>query len=486
MTSKINSNTLNEQKSCCGSGRGDGLHVVILGAGSAAFACAIRLAEVGARVTLVEEAERIGGTCVNVGCVPSKFLLRAAHVARLQSAHPFQGLPRHPLQVDRAALTAQQQALVAALRRDKYEALLEAYPGIALLRGRGRLAGGLEVVVEAGGGERRLRADRILLATGAAPVLPPIPGLDATPCWTSTEALQAAEVPPRLAVLGGGAVALELAQAYARLGSRVTVLARGRLLSREDPALGEGLAEALRAEGLELRLGVETRRIVHDGARFRLETDGGAVEAERLLVAAGRRPRTEGMGLEAAGVAVDARGAVLVDEGLRTSAEHIYAAGDCTALPQFVYVAAAAGSRAAENMLGGEARLDLSVLPRVVFTDPQAAAVGLSAAEAEARGLAVEARRLPLEQVPRAQANRDTRGFVQLVAERDGGRLLGAQVLAENAGEVIQIAALAIREGLSVGELGEMLFPYLTMVEGLRLCAQTFTRDVTRLSCCAG
>ena len=282
-------------------------------------------------------------------------------------------------------------------------------------------------------------------------------------------------------------MALELAQAYARLGSRVTVLSRGRLLSREDPALGEGLAEALRAEGLEIVTGAEPRRVVHDGVRFRVETgQERVVEAERLLVATGRRPNTEGLGLEEAGVRTDPRGAIVVDGSLRTTAPGIYAAGDCTTLPQFVYVAAAAGSRAAEHMLGGEARLDLAVLPRVVFTDPQAAAVGLGPAEAGRQGLAVESRLLPLDQVPRALANRDTRGFVQLVAEAGSGRLLGAQVLAANAGEVIQSAALAIRQGLTVDELGGMLFPYLTMVEGLRLCAQTFTRDVTRLSCCAG
>ncbi len=466
--------------------RGEGLHVVILGSGSAAFACAIRLAEEGARATLVEAGPVIGGTCVNIGCVPSKFLLQAAHVAHLQGHHPFEGLPQPSLQVNRAALTAQQEALVASLRHDKYEALLDLYPGLELLRGRGRLAGGLEVVVQTGEGERHLRADRILLATGARPAVPPIPGLADTPFWTSTEALAAREVPPRLAVLGGGAVALELAQAYARLGSRVTVLSRGRLLSREDPALGEGLAEALRAEGLEIVTGAEPRRVVHDGTRFRVHTSGGEVEAERLLVATGRRPNTEGLGLEGTGVRTDPRGAIVVDGSLRTTAPGIYAAGDCTTLPQFVYVAAAAGSRAAEHMLGDEARLDLAVLPRVVFTDPQAAAVGLGPAEAERQGLAVESRRLPLDQVPRALANRDTRGFVQLVAEAGSGRLLGAQVLAANAGEVIQAAALAIRQGLTVGELGKMLFPYLTMVEGLRLCAQTFARDVTRLSCCAG
>jgi len=462
------------------------LHVAILGAGSAAFAAAIRAAEQGARVTLIERGT-LGGTCVNVGCVPSKILLRAAHVAHLQAHHPFAGIERRQAGIDRGVMVAQQQDRVAELRQAKYADILAANPRICLLEGVARFAGSRTLRIELhGGGVETLRPDRILIATGATPAIPPIPGLATTPYWTSTEALVAAEIPEHLLVLGGGFVALELGQAFRRLGSRVTLLARSTLLSSQDPALGEGLAEALRAEGVDVRTHAVPSAVHYQEGKFRVETTEGPLVADRLLVATGRSANTAGLGLEAAGVATDARGAVVVDEGLRTSAPHVFAAGDCTTLPELVYVAAAAGTRAAINLNGGEARLELATMPAVVFTDPQAAWVGLTESAAREQGLAADSRTLPLDQVPRALANFDTRGFVKLVAEAGSGRLLGAQVLADGGGEVIQAAALALRAGMTVLDLADQLFPYLTMVEGLKLAAQTFTRDVAQLSCCAG
>ena len=208
--------------------------------------------------------------------------------------------------------------------------------------------------------------------------------------------------------------------------------------------------------------------------------------SDRLLVATGRQPNTAGLGLESIGVKTERNGAVIVDDHLRTSVEHVYAAGDCTSQPQFVYVAAAGGTRAAINMLGGDAVLDLSAMPAVVFTDPQVATVGLTEAAARKQGLAVDSRTLTLDNVPRALANFETQGFIKLVAEAPGGRLLGAQILAAEAGEIIEIAALAIRQRMTVQQLADTMFPYLVMAEGLKLCAQTFSMDVTKLSCCAG
>jgi mercuric reductase len=203
-------------------------------------------------------------------------------------------------------------------------------------------------------------------------------------------------------------------------------------------------------------------------------------------VATGRAPNTRSLALEAAGVAVSALGAVNIGRAMRTSSPHIYAAGDCTDQPQFVYVAAAAGTRAAINMAGGDAVLDLTTMPAVVFTDPQIATVGLSETEARMQGLETDSRTLTLDNVPRALANFDTRGFIKIVAEAGSGRLLGVQAVAPEAGELIQTAAIAIRAGMAVHDLADQLFPYLTMVEGLKLCAQTFTKDVGQLSCCAG
>ncbi|GIX26153.1 MAG: mercuric reductase [Burkholderiales bacterium] len=462
------------------------LHIAIIGSGSAAFACAIRAAEEGARVTMIERGT-LGGTCVNVGCVPSKVLIRGAEIARLQAAHPFDGLERRRPVIRRNAMVAQQQALVDRLRHAKYRRVLEENPNIRLLEGSARFRDSHSLVVTGRDGrEETVAADRFLIATGASPAIPPIPGLAGTPYWTSTEALVAEEVPEHLIVLGGSAVGLEIGQAFLHLGARVTIVELLSLLPRMDPDLGAGLQHVLEEEGARILTRTEVKRVAYAGGRFTLDAGAEQITGDRLLVATGRRANTLGLGLAEIGVETDRAGAVLVDQGLRTSVPHIYAAGDCTGFPQFVYVAAAAGTRAAINMLGGDARLDLSTMPAVVFTSPQVAAVGLTAEEARTRDFEAESRTLRLEDVPRALANFDTRGFVKLVAERGSGRLLGAHVLAPEAGEIIQAAALALRARMTVAELADQLFPYLTMVEGFKLCAQTFTKDVKKLSCCAG
>ncbi|MGC8698147.1 MAG: FAD-dependent oxidoreductase, partial [Halothiobacillus sp.] len=324
------------------------------------------------------------------------------------------------------------------------------------------------------------------IATGRSPKIPDIAGLAGTPYWTSTEALASRVLPQHLVVLGASVVALELAQAFLRLGSRVTLIARSTLLSHDEPALGEALAAVLAAEGMTLLMQTQVLTVQYALNEFVLETTQGTLKGDRLLVATGRTPNTPLLDLARAGVAVDQTFAVVVDERLQTTAPHIYAAGDCTNAPQYVYVAAAAGTRAAINMTGGDARLDLSRVPAVVFTDPQVATVGLTPAQAQHLNIDADSRKLMLEHVPRALANFDTTGFIQLVAERASGQLLGAQILASGAGEMIQIATLAIKNRMTVAELAEQLFPYLTMGEGIKLCAQTFTKDVSQLSCCAG
>ena len=463
------------------------LRVAIIGSGGAAMAAALKAAQEGATVTLIERSV-IGGTCVNVGCVPSKIFIRAAHVAHLRRHSPFDGGITSAVPViDRAWLLAQQQALVDELREVKYERILRETPAITVLRGQARFESASQLRVDlAAGGQQRVAFDRCLVATGATAAIPVIDGLADTPYWTSTEALASDAIPARLAVIGSSVVAVELAQAFARLGSQVTILSRHGLLTSEDPAIGEALADAFRAESIDVQAHTQASRVVHARGEFRLITGRGNVLADHLLIATGRAAQTADLNLDAAGVRVDAQGRIVVDAGMRTGAANIYAAGDCTDQPQFVYVAAAAGTRAAINMMGGAATLDLSAMPAVIFTDPQVATVGLSAAQATGLGLATESRTLTMDNVPRALVNFDTRGFIKIVAEAGGGRLLGVQAVAPDAGELIQTAAIAIRARMTVHELADPLFPYLTMVEGLKLAAQTFTKDVSQLSCCAG
>ncbi|MBW7377440.1 mercury(II) reductase [Escherichia coli] len=472
-------------------GSSGALHIAVIGSGGAAMAAALKAVEQGARVTLIERGT-IGGTCVNVGCVPSKIMIRAAHIAHLRRESPFDGgIAATTPTIQRTALLAQQQARVDELRHAKYEGILEGNPAITVLHGSARFKDNRNLIVQLNdGGERVVAFDRCLIATGASPAVPPIPGLKDTPYWTSTEALVSETIPKRLAVIGSSVVALELAQAFARLGAKVTILARSTLFFREDPAIGEAVTAAFRMEGIEVREHTQASQVAYingegDG-EFVLTTAHGELRAYKLLVATGRAPNTRKLALDATGVTLTPQGAIVIDPGMRTSVEHIYAAGDCTDQPQFVYVAAAAGTRAAINMTGGDAALNLTAMPAVVFTDPQVATVGYSEAEAHHDGIKTDSRTLTLDNVPRALANFDTRGFIKLVVEEGSGRLIGVQAVAPEAGELIQTAALAIRNRMTVQELADQLFPYLTMVEGLKLAAQTFNKDVKQLSCCAG
>lgn len=464
-----------------------GLHIAIVGTGSGAFAAAIKAVEQGAQVTMIEGGEVVGGTCVNVGCVPSKIMIRGAHIAHIQGHHGFKGLPLNTPDINRTDLVKQQQALVKELRRAKYESILETNPGINLVRGMARFKDANTLIVTKGdGSEKTLQADRILLAVGAHPAIPEIKGLKDTPYWSSTEALVAEELPHHLIVLGGSVVALELAQAFRRLGTEVTVIARSTLLSRDDPEIGESMRAIFEEEDIKVMLHTSPASVQHDGKAFIIATNHGEIRGDQLLVATGRASNTSALDLDKAGVKTDKRGGIIIDDHMRTNIENIYAAGDCTSQPQFVYVAAAAGTRAAINMTGGDAALDLSAMPAVVFTDPQVATVGLSEQQASDQGIDAESRTLDLENVPRALANFNTRGFIKLVAEKNTGRILGCQVLAAEGGEIIQTAALALSNRMTIQQLADQLFPYLTMVEGLKLCAQTFTKDVKQLSCCAG
>ncbi|MDA1103420.1 MAG: mercury(II) reductase [Gemmatimonadetes bacterium] len=467
-------------------GRPAGRTLAVLGGGSAGFAAAIRAVESGARVVMVQEGT-IGGTCVNVGCVPSKTLIRAGEAQHRRAFHPFDGIAVSADPVDWSRVRAGKDDLVLALRKAKYEDVLAAYPEITLVQGRGvlnengclHLADGTAV-----------RADAVMIATGSSPWIPDVPGLEESGFLDSTALLDIAELPASLAVLGAGSVGLELAQAYARLGVRVTVLARSRVLSKGDPDVSAELTRFLREEGIDVRTGVAVTAVERTatGRRILMSTAAGSsdsVEVVALLVASGRRANTAGMGLEAAGVQIGPHGQIVVDAGQRTTRPGVFAAGDVTGGPMHVYVAAKAGSLAADNALGADDSLDLSVLPQVTFTDPGVAFVGLTEEEAKARGITLLVSTLPLEHVPRALAARDTRGFIKLLADAATRRIVGAHILAPEAGEMIMEPAMAIRFGLTIDDITSMLHPYLTHSEGIKLAALTFDKDVKMLSCCA-
>lgn len=459
--------------------------LLVIGSGSAGMAAAIRGAELGRSVTVVESGT-LGGTCVNVGCIPSKTLIAAAeHVHRARTGFP--GIEPCEPAIDWPGVLKAKRGLVDELRKTKYRDVLDAYPEITLRAGRARFVenGGVEV-------DRRLvRAERVVIATGTSPWMPPIPGLAEAGPLDSTTAMELGQVPESLVVLGGSAVGLELGQAFARFGTRVTILElQSRLLPLEDAAAAEALREALEAEGIRIHTGAKTIRVQGDAGKVVLHVELAGrpeeIRADRILVATGRRARTAELDLKKAGIEVDRQGFIQVDAGMRTTRPNVFAAGEVAGLPGFVYVAAAAGRVAADNALQGAAEeLDLHAVPRVVFTSPQVAAVGMNQAEAEAQGLEVETGTLALGHLPRAAVEHEGSGWIRVVAEAGSGRLVGLQAVTPNAAELLGGATLAVRKKLTVDELTETLHPYLTWVEGLKLAAQTVSQDVTKLSCCA-
>ncbi len=460
--------------------------LVTIGGGSAAFAAAIKAAELGVKVAIVEKGA-IGGTCVNIGCVPSKTLIKAAELC-YHSAYPqFEGLTACPPPADWQRVVQQKDELVTALRQGKYVDVASVYPNITILKGEARLLGGRRVQVNG----TVYEPDRIVVATGSHPWAPPIPGLHESGFLDSEQALSLEALPSSLIIIGGGSIGLEFAQLFTRFGVQVMVLETGPYVARaEEPEIGQALVRYLEEEKVRICTDVRITRVERrEGGYFVHTESNGKPEvcrAERLLVATGRRPNTSGFGLDAAGVRLGPHGEIVVNEHLQTSNLDIYAAGDCVGDPMYVYVAAYAGGLAAENALTGAGKVfDLTALPHVTFTDPQMASVGLTEQQAKAKGLRVQTAVLPLHHVPRALAARNIKGLIKLVAEEDTGRLVGAHVLAAEAGEVIQEATLAIRFGLTVQDLAQTFHPYLTMVEGLKLAALTFKKDVSKLSCCA-
>jgi len=459
--------------------------LIVIGSGSAAFAAAIRATESGSRVALME-SNVVGGTCVNFGCVPSKAMLAPSDLYFRAGHHPFAGIQTSATSFDLGAMVDSKAELVEQLRAEKYLDLAKAY-GFTVCHGFAEFVDG--ETIECGG--ERLRARAYLIAAGASPAVPPIEGLKEAGYLTSATALEVREPPAELAVIGANAIGLEMGQLFMRLGSKVTFLeAMPRITPLEEPEVSETMQAILQEEGATVLTGVKIRSIHRDGERRRLSFDhrGGRreISVDQILVATGRRPNTAGMGLEKAGIELTERGAVKVDDHLRTTNPRVWAAGDVTGHPQFVYVAAYEGNLAARNALEGEdGKVDFTSLPRVIFTGPTVAAAGLTDEQANAQGIECECRVLPLAAAPRALVNRDTRGFVKIVAVRETGEIIGATAVADGAGDVIQAAVYAIQFGLTTDQVASTWSPYLTFAEAFKLAAQTFTRDVSKLSCCA-
>ncbi len=464
----------------------DDYDLLIIGSGAAAFSSAIKATEYGAKVGMIERGT-VGGTCVNIGCVPSKTLLRAGEINHLSKDNPFKGLQTSAGEVDLASLITQKDKLVSELRNQKYVDLIDEY-NFDLIKGEAKFVDASTVEVNGA----KLSAKRFLIATGASPSLSQISGLEETDYLTSTTLLELKKIPKRLTIIGSGYIGMELGQLFHHLGSEITLMQRSeRLLKEYDPEISESVEKALIEQGINLVKGATFERVVQSGEikKVYVTVNGSkeVIESDQLLVATGRKPNTDSLNLSAAGVETGKNNEILINDFGQTSNKKIYAAGDVTLGPQFVYVAAYEGGIITDNAIGGlNKKIDLSVVPAVTFTNPTVATVGLTEEQAKEKGYDVKTSVLPLDAVPRAIVNRETTGVFKLVADAETLKVLGVHIVSENAGDVIYAASLAVKFNLTIEDLTETLAPYLTMAEGLKLAALTFDKDVSKLSCCAG
>jgi pyruvate/2-oxoglutarate dehydrogenase complex dihydrolipoamide dehydrogenase (E3) component len=445
----------------------------IIGGGSGGLSVAAAASQLGARTVLIERG-RMGGDCLNTGCVPSKALLAAAkHAAAVRASGAF-GIRLPEPQIDFAAVMRHVQDVIAAIApmdsAERFTGL-----GVRVIRAAARFAGTREIAA----GDAVIRARRGVIATGSAPVVPPIPGLGEVPFFTTETIFDNRALPDHLIVIGAGPVGIELAQAHRRLGAQVTVIDAAQALAKDDPELVTLLLERLRAEGVAIIEGAAIRRIEGDGAGIAVALQEG--EAERrvagshLLVAAGRRPHLAELALDQAGIATDQKGALILDRRLRTTNRRVYAVGDAAGGPQFTHLAAHHAGIVIRNALFRlPAKADAGALPWVTYTEPELAQVGMTEAQARARhGRDLAILRWPFHDNDRAQAERATHGLVKIIARRNG-RVLGASILGAHAGELIQSWGLAIAGGIRLGTIAGMIAPYPTFGEASKRAAGSF------------
>ena len=450
--------------------------LIVIGTGGAAFAAGIEARERGKSVLLVER-NVLGGTCLNVGCVPSKRLLAASGHRHAATTNPFPAVPTSAAGVDLPALIAHKQQLVDTLRAEKYQAVADAH-GFPVRYGQATFTGPDTLTVDG----QQLTAPAFLIATGSTPTTPALPGIDTVDYLTSTTAMEQTALPESLIVLGGGYVGLEQAQLWSQLGVTVTLI--GRVAPHTEPELAAILTDVFTTDGITVLEDRATTVAATDTGVAVTTTGGRTVTASRLLVATGRGPNTDGLGLDAAGIKTDDHGFVVVDDHQRTSNTRVWAAGDVSGAPQYVYVAAQSGHVAAANALGDTQTMDYRGLPGVTFTTPQLAGAGLTEAQALQQGHSCDCRTLHARDLPRALANNDTRGALKIVIDAETRTILGVHAALDGAGDVILAATYAIKYGLTIDDLADTWAPYLTMAEALRLCARQF-RSTMPTSCCA-
>lgn len=469
--------------------------LVILGSGSTAFAAALRAKELGKTAVMTEE-RTTGGTCVNRGCLPSKNLIEAAKLLYDAKNPRYPGITPTNLELDFSALIQQKDEVIAGYRNKKYESLVGS--GFYIEEGHAEFLDAHTIKV----GDKQLSGENILIATGSRPTLPSIDGLESVPyltsdLLTSNEAMELTECPQSLLIVGGGYIALELGQMFHRFGTKVTILERSdRVLAHGyEPETGQTIGKILQDEGIEIVTNVAINSVRQASnsvvATVSVGNSSREFQAEKLLVATGRRPNTDNIAIEKAGVLLGAKGQVRVDEYLKTNIAHIFAAGDVIGSEVSSQMATPVGSQdggiVALNALSDNQprAVNHRVIPRAIFTDPQIGIVGMTEKEAISAGHRCWCRTVPMSLVPRAGAIRNPKGIIKMVADAETDEVLGVTIVGNSAAEVVHEAAMGMRFRAKLHDFIDLIHIYPTMAEALKIAAISRYKDPAKLSCCA-
>ena len=461
--------------------------LIVIGGGAGGFGAAIKANDLGAKTALVHAGLPLGGTCVNVGCVPSKTLLWAAEVLHTATHHGIPGLELTVNRLDVAAIVRDELALVQQLRDQKYAAVLQGLEHVTVVEGRARFTTPQSIDVNG----RTLSAKYFVIATGSTATVPPVPGLREVGFWTHVEALQREQRPGSVIVVGAGPVGFEFAQLFARFGARVTILQRGPTIGpRTEPVLAERLVDVLEREGVRFAFSAELVGVERVGQQkrvtYRVDGRSESVDADEILLAAGKTPNTNALDLSVPSVDMNSRHAIMVSPSLQTSAPHVYAVGDVAALPARVEMTAGhEGTLAAENALTGSTKsIDYDSVPYTVFTDPQLAGVGLTEDEQMNRLGQCACRTVSFEDVAKGRILKRTEGLIKMAIHPETTRIMGVHLLAPHAGDLVAQAMMVVRNHNTIDDVLESLPMFPTLSESIKLVAMAFTRDISKVSCC--
>ncbi|MBI3089015.1 MAG: mercury(II) reductase [Candidatus Colwellbacteria bacterium] len=471
--------------------------LIVIGGGAGAFAAAIRANELKAKTALINTGIPLGGTCVNVGCVPSKTLLWAGEVLHQAKHHNIPGIELEIKNFDFQKVIQDELSLVEHLRKEKYERVLQNLEYATRIDGKARFVSPKEVEVngpafaKASARKERLRADKFIIAAGSTANVPPIDGIRETGYITHIEALKLDRQPKELIVIGAGPVGLEFAQMYARFGTKVTILQRsGSILSQAEKVLADRLAEILIKEEITIKTNVEVRSARNEGGKkiisYMIDGKDEEVAGDEILLAAGKTPNTQELGADKAGIEIDEKHAIIANQFFQTSQSHIFAVGDVVNLPlRLETTAGREGTLAAENALtNSQKSIDYNSVPYTVFTDPQFAAVGFTEDEQLKKMGVCACRTVSFENVPKAMIMRRTGGLIKMAIHPSTKQILGVHILAPQAGELIAEAMMLIKSKNTIDDVTNSLPMFPTLSEAIKLVALSFTKDISKLSCC--